>query len=972
MSLAERHALEQRFPSKAAANESEGLAAAAPQAGEQAIPQAASTPADTASDIEKNGVTPFKTSFFKKHEKAIFGGVATLLGGGTVAGVIGLTSFFGVLKLDSIITRLDNLFMAAPQKAGQEMLDHMLNTYMTKYVLKGVGQNLCESTAEINRSCVAPIDGDGPVKTLFRAWSQKRIEYKLATKYGLEFGRTPKGDVYMRYKGTLKNIPKSEFNAAVNGDVSLDELAVKIGAVGDRVAVTDLLEVAGRETTLWQRILFRFRFAKILEAKYGVKLCVFACELRKKIDGTVAEKQKAMLAAVDKYVLDPVKQAYKMLPCLVQPDGEACGQALQKTLSPDDTQLTAATAAEQETLDAAAESVGDIGGNLSKTVASAEEDTAEGVGKSLLVRVISSVFGEGVGEAAEKAIPIVGWVLFAAAIIHGGSTAGKVVKYMSYAMFAAAAVKLFMAYATIDSEMKSGNVDTVVLGSVVQSLGTNLTGAGTDQSDATSTPAYAALLGGGVDPKKSNYRCNDGNPVPSGQVVCPEEVLDRGNDFITNVSNFINAIPGLPQLATVINWGNDIIGDITGAVFNFACNTTPGCQQAVAWVGQNLAGLATWLVEKIISSPFTDNMSGGRTFDMLAAGADVSANKNCQIAMGCAKLTNQQIADIRSSVLSQQKTEFDQQPLIARIFSTSSPYSLISQVAMVMPANLTDVSMHLADMLGNPLGTIASIFSSMFSGSKAFAAPEPMNDPFGVIQYGYTSDQIPADPEAYWDQHCQNNPNFAVDWENSQQQDENTGEAVATTPEPCLLIQSMVQSAGGLFDQSLLPSGSMNPDPGSTPTGSGCGGSGTYAALVSQGANFAGVDQGIDFVPATSGGYTICAPAAGTIIQADQTGHHFERTTGQAEVIEKLDQAPSAPNSSQYIYYAELVQIDSNIHVGSHVAAGTPIGTNTQSPGIEVGWGLENGNFLCGPGIPTVCGTSFNTWVQALSNSGGL
>jgi hypothetical protein len=155
-------------------------------------------------------------------------------------------------------------------------------------------------------------------------------------------------------------------------------------------------------------------------------------------------------------------------------------------------------------------------------------------------------------------------------------------------------------------------------------------------------------------------------------------------------------------------------------------------------------------------------------------------------------------------------------------------------------------------------------------------------------------------------------------------------------------------------------------------TSASCGGSGKYSAIVSSGSSFAGVDQGIDFVPSGSGGFNICAPAPGTITLADQTGHHFDRTSGQAEIIEKLDQTPNAPSSSQYIYYAEIIQINSSINVGTHVNAGDTIGTSSQSPGIEVGWGQSpTEGFMCPIGYPTACGTSFDSWVQGISTGKG-
>ncbi|HEU4966797.1 MAG TPA: phage tail tip lysozyme [Candidatus Saccharimonadales bacterium] len=163
-----------------------------------------------------------------------------------------------------------------------------------------------------------------------------------------------------------------------------------------------------------------------------------------------------------------------------------------------------------------------------------------------------------------------------------------------------------------------------------------------------------------------------------------------------------------------------------------------------------------------------------------------------------------------------------------------------------------------------------------------------------------------------------------------------------------------------------------SPSPGTSCGGgsaTGCGGNtDKYAALVGPGATFAGVDQGIDFTPAKSTGYDICSPAAGTIVYVSTKDCIFARTSGCTQIREKLDQNPGVANSSQYIYYAEIIQVNSNITVGAHVNAGDVIGVNAASPGIEVGWATgATGPWLCGPGIPTSCGTSFNNWILQLS-----
>jgi len=106
-----------------------------------------------------------------------------------------------------------------------------------------------------------------------------------------------------------------------------------------------------------------------------------------------------------------------------------------------------------------------------------------------------------------------------------------------------------------------------------------------------------------------------------------------------------------------------------------------------------------------------------------------------------------------------------------------------------------------------------------------FAATTPQPDPFGVTQYGYPltgKDSIDTDPEAYWNANCsdnasqgyQNDANFnntadpkkITNWNTlaANNVDVNTGQAVNTTTNQCLLIMASVGSAGGYFDTSTL------------------------------------------------------------------------------------------------------------------------------------------------------------------------
>lgn len=363
-----------------------------------------------------------------------------------------------------------------------------------------------------------------------------------------------------------------------------------------------------------------------------------------------------------------------------------------------------------------------------------------------------------------------------------------------------------------------------------------------------------------------------------------------------------------------------------------------------------------------------------------------------------------------------------QESVFQRYFAISNAQSFISRLGIEawahMNLNIIPQLVLSAGRIFNPVSAFSGIFSIMENKSLAAATATTDTTDYSIIQWGWT-------PIEEW--HYEHDPNYnmlqnqhILDQSGQEQAIDSTYGKCFTEKIGTLLAagdlqrdsnRNIITNAGTCAPDNLSPLNRDDPnvtDPmtfknataqlvfryrvamrdqhvtdqllstqspsadttvGSSTTtttaaqGS-CGG-GKYGALVGTGASFAGVDQGIDFVPSSGKGYNICAPAAGKITLSDQTGHHFMRTSGQALVIEQLDAAPGVPSSSSFIYYAELVNIASGITKGATVQKGQVIGTNSQSPGIEVGWGLNaNYGFMCPIGYPTACGTSFNNWVQ--------
>lgn len=773
--------------------------------------------------------------FLLRHKKAAaVGGVLT---GGGAAGIIGVFLALQPLKIDFILSRLDTFFGGPSGIAMSQMSERLMDGYIGK-VVGGIAKGRCKTSA--SPGCVAPISGKGPIAHLYQAWRQGGLEQKLAEKYGIVFGAEGDiahghGQLFMHVDGVGEDfISSSELFDVAKGKVTFWDImhnatGVESGSLSKaetlakaRAAVNDAL----KGSSLWDRTVYRYRIFKLLEVKYGVKFCVIACNIRDKFNTSIAEKKLAFKTFFVSRILFPVGQEEGIvLLCMIN-GTDACKTALDK--------VTNSSPGSPE-LEAGETNVGKVSpfeSSLEETFASfAAEHSAEelaeavkiaeeAVGKNqsfvdyLLIKILTPVVGESAAELGVKAIPVVGWVLLAAQVISVAATIGPIIRIMSYAINAAGAAQLYTGYKTVDSEMKSGHVDLTEVGSFSDGLHTNASGSKDNQSDASSTPLYATIMGGGVARNQSSYMCNDGSSVPTNDIVCPEEHLDRGNEVTNDISSITNDIPLLVPLSQLVNKVNELIGWIVGGAFQKGCDAMdlvpPGksCSKAVQQAGAYVTQFSTWVVEKLVPSPFSSDMSGGRTFDMLAAGADVTANKSCQLTLGCAKLTNQQVADLRTQSINEAQQEFESQPLFARLFSTDTPYSLVSQMALAMPSNLPAAASSLASVIGSPFKTIGNVFTNAFAGSKAFAAPQPMSDPFGVIQYGYTSDQIPADPEAYWDQHCQSGA--VTEWLNNQDPDPNTGEPVATTAQPCLLIETMTQANGVMFDSSFIPADETN------------------------------------------------------------------------------------------------------------------------------------------------------------------
>ncbi|HSX05981.1 MAG TPA: hypothetical protein VLF69_05925 [Candidatus Saccharimonadales bacterium] len=818
--------------------------------------------------------------------------IAAAAAGGSAAIAALLFLLMLPLKIETLLQSIRNDVGATTTSALEHEVESEYSTIMAKHILPNLGRGACRSTVDI--SCVSVPAGSSPFTKFLAAFKQSHAEQKLA---GLDNGflvGIKGGLLYMKVNGVDYSDPETmnrELREVEAGRRSFFDVGGKQRA--SRQAIRRQLESALSGVTRWKRVYYRFKFGKLLEKKYGVKRCIMLCTAwwqqgKDKLADTIQVKQAAAKLFLAQRVVGPFAGNYGLLmQCVISPDqcdtklhpDPEGGRENSDLNSKLETALDAYIAEHgSEKLADLVERAGDlrqlgVGGYALKLVT---EKLAEAVGGDA-AKIAA-------GQAVKDSVPIAGQFLALINVLEDEQKIPEVSKAIAYASRAAAAIQTNEMFWSIVSEIHAGGgLDSTIVGGF-DGL-TSLNGV-----DATATPLYGhvaqdsgALVGAdasifgslfgasvaGGSGQLAPYTCNDNKPLAQNATVCPEEnffdpgiwtrslgyFLDHGETIMSGGLHLPAEIPGAaaynaatgPILSVLFSIGH-LVGDLSGLIGSAGiavCKAIPPCGAGLTKVSDLFGNFMSFLAMNFIPN-IMGHINGGRLYDLAFAGDDVAENTSCQIEMGCRHLTNKEVATIRSEQLTEQKQEFDSQPLFARMFSTATPYSFISQLAVDMPTSVSGVSVTgLSSMLSSPLTRLGSVFSSLFASNRAFAAPAtPFNDPF-TLQYGYSDTDeanIGLDHEAFFNANCMNGPlatyddttnTVAIDptWQDAHTtQDPNTELPVTDAVNPCPRILTGLQSLGGFLDPSVLPAGSTNSDVGSstsdtttTPTSTGSG-----------------------------------------------------------------------------------------------------------------------------------------------------
>ncbi|MEK7599553.1 MAG: M15 family metallopeptidase [Patescibacteria group bacterium] len=773
----------------------------------------------------------------------IFG---TLGGTSVISIVIGMFTLIP-LKIEHMVSNLDDRFYSAANEAVGEMTQHLTSHYIRKYVIPAYKN--CGTT--IDRHCKVAIGGGGsnPVTNMYRSWAKARFENDLYYKYQIEFKfDTASGKwriVDHRPGGTSTDIGK-------NGEHFDDLMSRK-----DRKEVFNRLLDSVDGMTKREKVQYRYKMGTLVDRTWGTTRCMLYCALKKKVLAPVKEAKKAAKYLLAERVLAPRSELTAIaMACFINPDCQPDHTKVDPD-NPDKPPSDGTTDEQREKLKAMAAEHGLNAGDTEKLIKLHAEMSENGF-QNYLIKKMTTTFVKGAaGDVAAKrisgAIPYIGWIDLSARTIDAASNAGPKIKKLGYMVGAASAVQVYMEYRTYADEAHTGNVDPVEMGSMADSLGKGVE----DPKDplvggtasAEEAPLYNELVNGGGAPAQSpNYLCNNGKPPATGK-PCSEEMLGQGGNGVANaVSDFVNS-PGVDVLVTTaklwkatvgklfdaVNWlASETIGGAAGVALkavdagcsvkipvpfapdiypaNAALLNFPFCQtidKAKEITELTIKGITNYLLPNALGS----NMGGGRTFTLMAAGSNVAANDTCE-QMGCQAVDDTTATAIINKQRDKAREEFARQPFFARMFSTDSSYSLVSKMAMATPFDMrSSAATSVASLLSNPFSVFGNSFGSIVGG-RASAANGTTPDPFGIGNQAFPSSKIPDNPEAYWNaNNCGDETESGpiAQWQKAAASpdgngptNENTGMPVHVDSEPCLLIKYSTGVNGGFFDKDNL------------------------------------------------------------------------------------------------------------------------------------------------------------------------
>lgn len=740
-----------------------------------------------------------------------------------VSVILSVGAFFALLpvKLVHVAENLQDRFLSMGQSAVEERSERLMGRYLRKHVLPNVKNGTCKST--VDRNCVSRnIEGNNPASKLFNAWRESNFETKLASEYGVEFYKDG-GGVSLRTKAIPDGVNIDDFIDG-NSDNLFESKNLR-GRTNVRNSYIDAIQDKSRLKQSWNR----FKVGTLLEKKYGLKRCVFACDSRDNFADWKDNKKRAFKMALIYRVVEPNTQAYSaIIECLMNSSCAERGSDGKTGVPIDETTL-------------AEDNVDNITRKLTQKFGRESADEIIGVADAILKKgvmahiietVISKVFGKAAGTTtttvAGKAVPIVGWIDLAVTLFDLARNGKKVIAAARFAMIASTAVPTFYLLLSHANEIKSGRVEPEIIESAMASLNPPET----DEQGAEISPLFNEIMGGEAPavsffnqrvyaadgsststPQNEIMKCNDSREISPSRLVCEEESLGISNSFLDKLDDFMGNF-GIVDIFVSV-WNSVVrpvynaVENIIGWVVSQAVSQLPGINGLIARGGDLIIGI----LKILFNLPEVDKMSGAQFINSVGAGAAVTGVQSASYGIGASSLSKAQVVAIADKQYEQKQYAFRQKSLFSRLASRSEGKSLISQVALVMPGNTRGLQKSAVNLALNPVRsyglTLASATSTnaVANGSvygtqtyNAFTAYDMR--PTGVPLGDSVLDADPEDESLFGEEACKaeeerwlNEDNFEID--------ENTQYAYPKTINRCRLEKTATCAVGAVFATKL-------------------------------------------------------------------------------------------------------------------------------------------------------------------------
>lgn len=745
-----------------------------------------------------------------RNQKIAGGAFGTLITGGSIAFFM---TFMPMMRLESYMARINQRAFALAGNAVEARLGYLAEKYMIAHVI-----NLEKCTRVNSIDCRADYSNKGIASGLFTAWRDARIEEKLFDRYGIQVESTRNNDGSGRHKLLDRR----------GAQITFGEGGFKGGEfTGGKNEFGKEMRLFLKQETKWYEIMHRRSLRNYLTRKHGIRLyCFFACKTRDNIE---LKKTSAITRYKYRFVerfIYPFSSKYGfIMTCMISAGGKCSSEELRKR-GIDRTKIPDAD-------------VTDIIDNFGRR---GNKSLFSYVIEKLLKKVMSA----GAAKATVSAIPIAGQIYFGLTVLDMLDRMDQFVEDKQLSKLASDInarqyLEFYTGMRSVNDEMKSYETGLEEVGAVM----TDFQGAEDSrvfQVYNKPTPTIASLFGGNVyaqaaqQAQKEPYTCDDGKPIPEGELVCEEKKIARtfliedirANPVVSSVSNIANQygrcigfeiVGRCPQgepkkyirpVLEGIDWlSSAIIGPIADGILGVA-EKFPPIRSFLDTVKNAFGSLMRVIFEAIFPLPVDIDSPGREKYDGLEAGADVAAMEfgkggyteaNEPYGLGAPAISDAQAASIYEDYLEQQEYEYRNQGLLAKLTDMDYPDSFINNFIDSTPTNTNEIPTTMATSFSSFISGLVNLnFLSPFVSSTrpAYAASQLSANAFGVTRYGYPANDpsFTQEPERLTDDYC--NQTKEARLKSLYERDLASFDEYSVS-DPCLLERVTVEAAGALF-----------------------------------------------------------------------------------------------------------------------------------------------------------------------------